>query len=118
MRIIAAIAVACLAFAGAAHAENECLPLPQAKERAAELAAQGGGIWAELDHAETQTFMAAMNAVPPVTDMEADRIMVIRMPLFGVAIVARLEECGFRPLGKLSMHVFDRAWLAAKGSPA
>ena len=115
MRLMTALA--CLAFCVPALADTDCLPLPEAKVRAAELALEYGGEWTFLNHAATQIFMDVMNAQPPETELVADEIIVVEMREVGFAIIARREACGFKPIGRLSIRVAKRALEAARGNP-
>ena len=118
MRYIAAVIFFFfLVFAAAVRADSECLSLEAAKARAEVLVAMHGGRWTMLTHEATQKFMALMNAEPPATDIVADYIMVVELEKPGFAIIVRSEECGFKPIGRLSMNVAYKAWRAVNGNP-
>ena len=113
MRSIALVAA--LFFASPAYAEMACRTVETGESEATAMAAESGGAWKKLDHDQTQRFMSLVNAEPPETQLTADTILVLVMPDRGYGLVARYENCGIVPMGKLGMALLSRAYAAAVG---
>ena len=113
MRSIALVSM--LFLASPAHAEMACRTIEIGESEATAMAAESGGAWKKLDHDQTQRFMSLVNKEPPETQLTADTILVLVMPDRGYGLVARYENCGIVPMGKLGMALLSRAYSAAVG---
>ena len=113
MRLIAIITT--MFFITPAYAEMACRSVEIGEAEATSMAIDNKGAWNKLDHDQTQRFMASVNAEPPATQLTADTILVLVLPDKGYGLVARYEDCGIVPMGKLGMAVLARAWQAAIG---
>ena len=115
-----AIAFLCLVLSSPAMADgpwDDCRELDAAATSLANLAIGTNGEIVMFDHQQSQRFLESLNAQEPVTDIAADRLIAVRMPMADAVLLAKYEPCGIMLIGKIHLRQFDRAYEAAKSAP-